>query len=117
MWLSAHGAAAAVDVSDGLLSDVAHVAAASDVRVVLDLDRLPTVPGADARDAARSGEEYELVVTSPSPLDVRAFEATFGARLTEIGLVHGGDGGAGEVEPRFGGARVDLPPGYDHFSP
>jgi len=115
-WLAAHGAAAAVDVSDGLLADVGHLAAASGVRVVLDLDRLPTVAGADAREAAGSGEEYELVVTSPAPLDERAFEAAFGTRLTGIGLVHAGDGGAGDVEARSGGARVDLPAGYDHLS-
>ena len=117
LWLAAHGAAAAVDVSDGLLADAAHLAAASGVRVVLDLDRLPTVPGADVRDAAGSGEEYELVVTSPVPLDDTAFEAALGTRLTEIGLVRAAEGDAGRVEARLGGVRVDLPAGYDHFSP
>jgi len=113
-WLRLQGATAAVDVSDGLVADVSHVAAASDVRIVLDLDRVPTLGGMDPRDAARSGEEYELALTARE-LDGERFAGAFGVPLTAIGEVL--DGGEPGVETRFRGDRVDLPPGHDHFSP
>jgi thiamine-monophosphate kinase len=113
-WLAERGVHAAVDVSDGLLADLGHLAAASGVRIVVDVDRLPAVDGLDRRDAARSGEEYELAVTAPADLDTAAFAAVWGAPLTEIGRVE--EGGAVGVEARLAGQRVDLPGGHDHFS-
>jgi thiamine-monophosphate kinase len=113
-WLAGAGARAAVDVSDGLAADLGHLAAASGVRVRLELDRVPCVPGIAPLDAARSGEEYELVVAAPTPLDGHAFAAAFGIPLTEVGRVLGE--GAPGVEAWLGGARVDLPRGHDHFS-
>src|SRR5690349_5447142 len=64
-WLAAHGARAAIDVSDGLLAEAAHLAAAGGVRLRVDLDRLPCVEGTSPSDAARSGEEYELLLAAP----------------------------------------------------
>jgi thiamine-monophosphate kinase len=115
-WLAAHGATAAIDCSDGIASDASHLAAASGVRIVLELDRLPRMPGATADEAARSGEEYELVVTGPGTLDHRGFEREFGVPLTAIGSVEAaGTEGAG-VTALDGGQRVPLPHGHSHFS-
>lgn len=113
LWLAEHGATAAVDLSDGLAGDAGHLAAASGVSLDVDLARLPLAPGATPRDAATSGEEYELVVAAPPDLPVTDFEAAFDVALTAIGSVAAGPGVA-----RFhdGGARVDLGAGYDHFS-
>lgn len=114
-WLVAHGATAGLDVSDGLVSDAAHLAAAGGVRLVLDLDRLPLLGLASEDDAARSGEEYELVVTAPAALDAAVFAETFGIALTCIGRVEPLAPGAAAVEVRRGGVPVELPRGHDHF--
>jgi thiamine-monophosphate kinase len=115
-WLAAHGATAAIDCSDGVAADASHLAAASGARIILELDRLPLMPGATARDAAQSGEEYELIVTAPGTLDHRAFEREFGVPLTAIGHVEGAGPGGPGVETREGVRRVPLPRGHSHFS-
>ena len=115
-WLRAHGATAAMDCSDGLAADLTHLAAASGVRMLLHLDRLPRVEGASEDDAARSGEEYELIVTAPATLDARAFEATFGLPVTAVGIVEqrGHDGPS--VIALRAGLEVSFPSGHDHFA-
>ena len=112
-WLAAHGAASAVDISDGLLADLGHIAAASGLRLSIDLGSLPLVSGTSAIDAAASGEEYEIAVTSRTPLNVRAFEAEFGIPLTEIGVAASGRAG---VEATLEGRRVAPIAGHDHLS-
>ncbi len=113
-WLAAHGATAAIDVSDGLLADAAHLAHASAVRCHVALDALPRVAGATARAAAQSGEEYELLVTAPAALDVRAFVSATDLPLTRIGRIEAGAPEVIVVDAT--GARVEITGGYDHFS-
>jgi len=78
------------------------------------LDRLPVVLGISRTDAASSGEEYELAVTSPVALDAREFERRFGIALTEIGAV---ESGRPVVRVFDHGAPVPTPVGYFHFQP
>ncbi|MFN8582383.1 MAG: thiamine-phosphate kinase [Gemmatimonadaceae bacterium] len=113
-WLARAGARALIDVSDGLASEVRHLAAASDVQIEIDLDRLPALRSVTPDQAALSGEEYELLAAAPS-LDVESFERAFGIPLTAIGRVTEGKGGAPVTFTR-GGRRVDLASGYEHFS-
>jgi thiamine-monophosphate kinase len=115
-WLAAHGATAAIDCSDGVAADASHLAAASGARIILELDRLPLMPGATAAEAAQSGEEYELIVTAPGTLDHRAFEREFGVPLTAIGHVEGAGADGAGVETHEGAHRVPLPRGHSHFS-
>jgi len=112
-WLAAHGATSAIDVSDGLVADLRHLAAASAVSLSIDLDRVPRWPGTTVIEAASGGEEYELAVTAGKHFDVAAFEREFGVPLAHVGEVVAG--GAG-VEARASGVRVAPIPGYNHFS-
>jgi thiamine-monophosphate kinase len=115
LWLADRGASAAIDISDGLAADLAHLAAASEVTIDIDVERIQTIDGADWRNALASGEEYELVVTSPRELDCGEFARVFGLPLTRIGVVTAGDS-ASSVVLRANGERVANPPGHDHFS-
>ncbi len=114
-WLAAGGARAAIDISDGLVADAGHLAAASGVGIDLELGALPLLGGVAPRDALVSGEEYELLVAAPKELDAAAFAARFGQPLTAVGCAVAGHPGA--VEVRDAGRRVAAGRGHDHFSP
>jgi thiamine-monophosphate kinase len=111
-WLAAAGAHAAVDISDGLVSDAAHLASASNVGLEFDLRAVPLVAGAGPRDALVSGEEYELLVAAPA-LDTNAFAARFGVPLTAVGRAVAEH--AGQVEVLDEGRRVAGGRGHGHF--
>ena len=112
--LMKRGVSAATDVSDGLAADLSNVAAASGVSISISLDRLPVVSGVSPADAAGSGEEYELAVTSAVELDTEDFENEFGVPLTRIGAV---EAGRPVVRVFDRGAPVPTPVGYFHFKP
>lgn len=109
--LAERGATSAIDISDGLLADLGHIAAASKVCIEIDVDRIPRVEGVSSMEAANSGEEYEVAVTAPA-IDTEGFIAEFGLSLTEIGRVVAGSHG---VELLRGGQKISAPPGFDHF--
>jgi thiamine monophosphate kinase len=98
------------------VADASHLAAAGRVRIVLDLDLLPVLAGASVDDAARSGEEYELLVTAPASLDAATFEQRFGLLISRIGTVEERAPGVALLETRRRGERVEPPRGHDHLS-
>lgn len=116
---------AGMDVSDGLLQDAGHIAAASGTRLVLEAHRIPVEPGAvhalgegDALDAALSGgEDYELVVTARPGLEheVDRIRRELDLSLVRVGRV---EVGSGTVLVDAAGAPVAVPGrGFDHFPP
>jgi thiamine-monophosphate kinase len=115
LWLVGHGATAAIDISDGLVADARHLAAASGKTLTIALEAVPCWPGVASADAAVSGEEYELLVAGPATVDAAAFGAAFRLSLTRVGYVGDANGTPGVIV-MHGGARVEFGGGHDHFS-
>jgi thiamine-monophosphate kinase len=105
-----------IDISDGLSSDVRHVAAASGVGVVL--DRVPVAVGVaramgddGVAAALGGGEDYELLFAAP---DVARVEASFSTAGLTLPLLIGRCT-QHPTELRLG--EDDLPAtGWEHFT-
>jgi thiamine-monophosphate kinase len=101
---------ASVDVSDGLIADLGHVAAASGVRIVVEGEAVPLSPplralwGNDAlQRAVVAGDDYQIAFTAAPGLE---------GPFTCIGRVEAGEG----VELLVAGRKTVLPSGgYRHF--
>ena len=97
---------AAVDISDGLIADIGHIALASDVGVELDLAAVPLsdpaerwlATQADEAQArlslAAGGDDYEIACTAPRAAEAELLSraASLGLRLTCIGSISTGSG-------------------------
>jgi thiamine-monophosphate kinase len=101
---------ASVDVSDGLIADLGHIASASGVRIIVNGEKVPLAPalralwGADALlRAVTAGDDYQIAFTAAPGLT---------GPFTRIGRVEAGEG----VSLMLGAEEIAVRrPGYRHF--
>ena len=117
-------ASAALDISDGLVGDLGHIAETSGVRGVVEAGRVPLSdavrqalaadPGL-VEDILSGGDDYELLFTAPAGAAGRLAELSrsLDLPLTEIGRIEAGSGVAVVDET---GADIPLKSqGFRHF--
>ncbi|WP_299015865.1 thiamine-phosphate kinase [uncultured Photobacterium sp.] len=117
-------ASAALDISDGLISDLGHILKRSGLGADIEVDRIPLSPelcqfepnDTQARQMAlSSGEEYELCFTVPEQ-NRGALDTTLahsGVKATCIGQLRSGSG----IKLVRDGQELDWHlHGYDHFA-
>jgi len=116
------GATAMIDISDGLGADAEQLAAASDVALEIETERLPLAPGVsrvaescklDPIELALGGEDYELLCSLPQErlIEAEAALADLGSPLAAVGVVAGGRG----VRLRLPGGDLAAAGGYDQL--
>lgn len=117
-------ASAALDISDGLVADIAQLAKASGVGAVLGLNRIPLSPaaqtfaGVDPQrliELATAGDDYEILF-SVAPEKTGPLLATaqaLGVPLSEIGAIVPGEGV--KVFNLDGQEMTVAHPGFRHF--
>ncbi|MDE2133979.1 MAG: thiamine-phosphate kinase [Alphaproteobacteria bacterium] len=115
-------ASAALDVSDGLVGDLGHIAEVSRVRIVVEAGRIPvspalrtlwgSTPEAVVR-AATAGDDYEIAFAAPSERAVMDAAKRAGVPVTRIGRV---EEGCGVVLTGADGREIPVPrAGFTHF--
>jgi len=113
-------ATASLDVSDGLLADLGHIAETSKIRIAVDAGRVPLSDawkkaGTSLSSAVTAGDDYEIAFTAPSARrdEVLQLARHAGTVVTEIGRVEVGSGVA-----LLDSSGQEIPvsrKGYRHF--
>lgn len=114
---------AAIDVSDGLLSDLKHLLTASGgLSAVIELDSVPMLPDVrvwssdDVTLPLTAGDDYELLFTANSAVapQIQWIADACGVAVTRIGSVHTGNE---SIVLKQNGQKIALPTrlGFDHF--
>ena len=116
---------AAIDVSDGLVADLEHVAAASGLSAIIDVAALPRSqavekaekidPGVTLEAILAGGDDYELIFSAPKEnrVAIMALSKELDLPLTLIGRLVAGQGV--RVEGPDGQALSLAKKGWTHF--
>lgn len=115
LWLARHClASAAIDLSDGLSTDLAHLAEESGVAAEVDAAQLPIHPAATLAQALNGGEDYELLFTAPPA--ARLPRKIAGIPITKIGRILKSRPGCPAVTLlTTQGLQPLKPKGWEHF--
>lgn len=116
-------ASSAIDISDGLISDLAHICEASKVGANINLETLPTssimneTVGKDKaiEIALTGGDDYELLftVSEDNKVGMETALSNIGVSVTCIGQLNCGD----KITTTLNGAQVHInSKGFEHFS-
>jgi thiamine-monophosphate kinase len=120
-------ASAAVDISDGLIKDFDRLCRASGVGGRIEVPRVPfsdaaravvAAGGATFSDLITGGEDYEVLVSIPSPraAEYERLAAAAGIAVTRIGAIE--EASAGIYATDAAGAPLPIARmGWDHFPP
>lgn len=119
-------AASCLDVSDGLVADLGHLAEESGCAAVIEAARVPLSPAARRvveADPARlstvltGGDDYELLFTAPAECRgaLADLAAAAGVAITEIGHTLDGPAGMVHVLDRQGCPMTLAAAGWSHF--
>lgn len=115
LWLRRGGiASAALDLSDGLSTDLAHLCEESGVAAEVDAALLPIHSGATLAQALHGGEDYELLFTAPTA--ARLPRSIAGVSITKIGRIVKARSSQSQillVTPQ--GVQPLTPQGWEHF--
>jgi thiamine-monophosphate kinase len=108
-------ASAAIDISDGISTDLDHLCEESGVGAVLDAERIPMLARPDGlKRALEGGEDYELLFTVPKQKIARFRRLTVpGVGYTEIGEIVSRPGMW--LRTAKGDEQRLRPRGWEHF--
>lgn len=116
------GVKTAIDISDGLISDLSHVCEASQVSARIEVDRVPIEPEVRANFGDKSlelalsgGEDYELLFTG-SPEVVAQVKKAASCLITVIGEIVAGKRGEVTLVDRQGNPFHLDKAGWEHFT-
>jgi thiamine-monophosphate kinase len=119
-------ATACADISDGLISEAAHIAKASQCRLFINIDNIPLSGPSEAwcakeeptqrrLELATGGDDYELIFTAPeqSAQFIEAASTALNMKITKVGKVQDGEGVIVEDSRQ---RVLDIQKtGYNHF--
>ena len=117
-----HGVRAAIDISDGLLSDLRHICQMSGVGARIEIKRIPIHPAVKANFEGRAlemalsgGEDYELLFTASSGV-IDKLKAAISAPITVIGEITSEKAGEISLIDEKGNPVNAMKMGWEHFA-